>query len=201
MTMATAAATRRPERERSDAILCRKLSCSVSFSVFTVTSQFPNFPCSLVASAHFMRLSLMKAAHAVVSSAEYRKFGFACSIFSVNVSFASSLKGKFSPFGENEPYLVNSVRPEISYDRLSNYSLHLRRSRTGRTHRSSPARAGSGRLHQYSARGAVDLSLAGKHRIRDRSAPADQDPHCSHPRGPIDHRQPSLLRSSRIPGT
>jgi hypothetical protein len=55
-----------------------------------------------------MRLSLMKAAHAVVASAEYRKFGFACSIFSVNVAFASSLKWKFSRFGEKEPYLVNT---------------------------------------------------------------------------------------------
>jgi hypothetical protein len=49
----------------------------------------------------------MKAAHAVASSAEYRKFGFAYSIFSVNVSFASSLKRKFSGFGEKEPYLIN----------------------------------------------------------------------------------------------
>jgi hypothetical protein len=35
----------------------------------------PDFLCSLLASAHFMRLSLMKAAHAVLSSAEYRKSG------------------------------------------------------------------------------------------------------------------------------
>jgi len=50
-----------------------------------------------------MRLSLMKAAHAVVSNAEYRKFGFACSIFSVNVSFPSSLKWNFSRRREKEP--------------------------------------------------------------------------------------------------
>jgi hypothetical protein len=55
----------------------------------------------------------MKAAHAVVSSAEYRKFGFACSIFSVNVSFPSSLKWNFSRRGEKEPYLVNIAYPEI----------------------------------------------------------------------------------------
>src|ERR1700727_3645492 len=108
MTMATAVATRRPERERYDEILSLKLCCWVSFAVFTVTSQFPNFLCCLLPSAHFMRLSLMKAAHAVVSSAEYRKFGFACSIFSVNVGSASSLKWKFSRFGEKEPYLVNT---------------------------------------------------------------------------------------------
>jgi hypothetical protein len=48
-----------------------------------------------------MRLSLRKAAHAVVASAEYRKFGLACSIFSVNISFASS-------FPKKEPYLVNT---------------------------------------------------------------------------------------------
>jgi hypothetical protein len=35
----------------------------------------PDFLCSVSASGHFMRLSLMKAAHAVLSSAEYRKSG------------------------------------------------------------------------------------------------------------------------------
>jgi hypothetical protein len=35
----------------------------------------PGFPVQPVASAHPMRLSLMKAAHAVVSSAAYRKSG------------------------------------------------------------------------------------------------------------------------------
>jgi hypothetical protein len=107
MTIATAVATRRPEREKNDEALSLKLCCWVSFSIFTVTSQPPNFLCSLVASAQLMRLSVMKAAHAVVSSAEYKKFGFVCSIFSVNVSFASSLKWKFSHFGEKEPYLIN----------------------------------------------------------------------------------------------
>jgi hypothetical protein len=35
----------------------------------------PDFLCSLVALAHFMRLSLKKAAYAVASSAAYRKSG------------------------------------------------------------------------------------------------------------------------------
>jgi hypothetical protein len=35
----------------------------------------PDFLCSLVALAHLMRLSLLKAAHAVVSGAAYRKSG------------------------------------------------------------------------------------------------------------------------------
>ena len=35
----------------------------------------PDFLCSLVASTHFMRLSLKKAAYAVISSAVYRKSG------------------------------------------------------------------------------------------------------------------------------
>jgi hypothetical protein len=35
----------------------------------------PDFLCSLVAPAHFMRLSLKKAAYAVASSAAYRKSG------------------------------------------------------------------------------------------------------------------------------
>jgi hypothetical protein len=35
----------------------------------------PDFLWSLVALAHLMRLSLLKAAHAVVSGAAYRKFG------------------------------------------------------------------------------------------------------------------------------
>ena len=35
----------------------------------------PDFLCSLVAPAHFMRLSLMKAAYAIVSGAERRKSG------------------------------------------------------------------------------------------------------------------------------
>jgi hypothetical protein len=36
---------------------------------------FLGFPVELVASMHFMRLSLLKAAHVVVSSAAYRKSG------------------------------------------------------------------------------------------------------------------------------
>jgi hypothetical protein len=35
----------------------------------------PGFPVKLLASAHFMRFSLKKTAHAVVSSAAYRKSG------------------------------------------------------------------------------------------------------------------------------
>src|SRR5580692_4182671 len=47
MTIATAVATRRPERERYDAILSLQRSCMVSFSVFTVTSPFADFPVQL----------------------------------------------------------------------------------------------------------------------------------------------------------
>src|ERR1700691_4098311 len=44
----------------------------------------PDFLCSLVAPAHFMRLSLKKAAYAVASSAAYRKSAYAPS-FSAQV--------------------------------------------------------------------------------------------------------------------
>jgi hypothetical protein len=44
-------------------------------SVEKVVGATPDFLCSLVTSAHFMRLSLKKAAYAVASSAAYRKSG------------------------------------------------------------------------------------------------------------------------------
>jgi hypothetical protein len=44
--------------------------------VLEVWKRFPGFPVHLLAPAHFMRLSLKKAAHAVVSSAADRKSGF-----------------------------------------------------------------------------------------------------------------------------
>src|SRR5580658_3645864 len=41
----------------------------------------PDFLCSFVGSLHFMRLSLKKGAHAVLSRAAYRKFGASRSFF------------------------------------------------------------------------------------------------------------------------
>jgi hypothetical protein len=41
----------------------------------------PDFLCSFVGSLNFMRLSLMKGAHAVLSRAAYRKFGASRSFF------------------------------------------------------------------------------------------------------------------------
>ena len=41
----------------------------------------PNFLCSFVGSLNFMRLSLKKGAHAVLSRAAYRKFGASRSFF------------------------------------------------------------------------------------------------------------------------
>src|SRR5277367_1403032 len=43
--------------------------------------RIPDFLCSFVGSLNFMRLSLKKGAHAVLSRAEYRKFGASRSFF------------------------------------------------------------------------------------------------------------------------
>jgi hypothetical protein len=55
-------------RGRSALALCKRVS--------TLITRFPDFRCSLVAPARFLRLSLMKAAYVVASSAAYRKSGF-----------------------------------------------------------------------------------------------------------------------------
>ncbi len=41
----------------------------------------PDFLCSFVGSLNFLRLSLKRAAHAILSRAAYRKFGASCSFF------------------------------------------------------------------------------------------------------------------------
>jgi hypothetical protein len=51
--------------------------------------RFPDFLCSLVAPARFLRLSLTKAAYAVAFSAAYRKSGFSAG------NAKASLVGRF----------------------------------------------------------------------------------------------------------
>jgi hypothetical protein len=48
---------------------------------FSLIWRSAGFPVQLVTSAHFMRLSLMKAAHAVISGAAYRKSGLASDLY------------------------------------------------------------------------------------------------------------------------
>ena len=73
-----------PLRYASRGMTCQERNAP-AFGLHPVTSRrvphTPDFLCSLVGSLNFMRLSLKKGAHAVLSKAAYRKFGASRSFF------------------------------------------------------------------------------------------------------------------------
>jgi len=77
----------------NEQMACKGLGAQPTLSFLTTIAGCPtppDFLCSVIRSTHFMRLSLMKAAHAAVAGAAYRKSGYLAR-FSRDVGYHGSL--------------------------------------------------------------------------------------------------------------
>jgi hypothetical protein len=84
-------------------------------------SASPDFLCSLVAPARFLRLSLTKAAYAVASSAAYRKSGFSAGNLCAGIALWTERHESMNrctavEFGLNRERALQDLQPLIHAD-------------------------------------------------------------------------------------